>query len=115
MILMSLVKSLNLTVRCCEEKLDINVTGGYIGDLLSDVIANSDKGDVWITRQSHQNIVAVAELKGHAGIILVLGREPEKGTLEKAKEVGIPILSTPLSGFELAGRMYEIMKGELVR
>jgi ribosomal protein S2 len=82
-----------------------------VGDLLSDVIANSGKGNVWITRQSHQNIVAVAELKEHAGIILVLGREPEKGTLEKAREVGIPILTTPLSGFELAGRIYEIIKG----
>ena len=74
MTLMSLAKSLGLTVRCCKEKLDIDVTGGYIGDLLSDVIANSDRGNVWITRQSHQNIVAVAELKEHAGIILVLGR-----------------------------------------
>ncbi len=110
MTLISLVKTLNLTVRCCKEKLDCNVTGGYIGDLLSDVIANSDKGNVWITRQSHQNIVAVAELKEHAGIILVRGREPEEETLEKAVKAGIPILSTALPGFEVAGRIYELIK-----
>ena len=110
MTLMTLVEQLNLTVRCCQENLDRSVTGGYIGDLLSDVIANSSRGNVWITRQSHSNIVAVAELKEHAGIILVLAREPEKETLEKAEKVGIPILSTPLHGFEVAGRVYELIR-----
>lgn len=108
--LMSLVESLNLTVRCCEEKLDSSVTGGYVGDLLSDVIANSEKGNVWITMQSHQNIVAVAELKEHSGIILVLNREPDKETVKKAEKAGIPILSSALPCFEVAGKVYELMK-----
>jgi len=85
------------------------VSGGYSGDLLSHVMANSRKDDVWITCQSHQNIVAVSALKEHAGIILVLGKEPDKDTLEKASLEGIPLLVTELSGFEAAGRIYSLL------
>jgi predicted transcriptional regulator len=109
MTLISLVEALHLTVRCCEEHLDRIISGGYIGDLLSDVIANSSKDNVWITRQSHQNIVAIAELKEHAGIILVLGREPAEETIAKARKVGMPILSTTHPGFEVAGKIYELI------
>jgi len=54
--------------------------GGYVGDLLSDVMANSHEGDIWITRQIHQNTVAVASLKEHAAVIFVNGSEPTAET-----------------------------------
>jgi len=105
----SVVKALNLKVMSGEDKLKAEVQGGYTGDLLSDVMANSKEGDVWITRQVHQNIVAVAALKEHAGIILVQGSEPAKDTLEKAIKGGVPILVTDLPGFEVTGRLYELI------
>ena len=46
-----------------EKGLELEVTGAYCGDLLSDVMANAAKGELWLTIQSHQNIVAVAVLK----------------------------------------------------
>ena len=104
-----LAEKLNLDVRCCEDNLDREVSGGYIGDLLSDVMANSKKDDVWITCQSHQNIVAVSVLKEHAGIILVLGKEPDTDTIERASQEGIPLLVTDLPGFEMAGRLYDLI------
>jgi len=104
-----LAEKLNLMVRCSGNRLGREVSGGYVGDLLSDVMANSRKDDVWITCQSHQNIVAVSVLKEHAGIILVLGKEPDKDTLEKASREGIPLLVTKLSGFEAAGRIYNLI------
>jgi serine kinase of HPr protein (carbohydrate metabolism regulator) len=107
-----LVEKLNLKIGCGEEKLGRKVLGGYVGDLLSDVIANSKEGHVWITRQSHQNIIAVASLKEHAGIILALGKEPETETLEKASSEGIPVMMSELSGFELSGKIYELMSSD---
>jgi len=107
-----LVEKLNLQVGCGEEKLNQEVLGGYVGDLLSDVIANSKEGDLWITRQSHQNIIAVASLKEHIGIILALGKKPDTETLEKASSEGIPIMTSELSGFELSGRIYGLMSGD---
>jgi predicted transcriptional regulator len=112
--LASIVKALDLKVRSGEDKLNTEVRGGYTGDLLSDVMANSKEGDLWVTRQVHQNIVAVASLKDHAGIVLVQGSEPAKDTLEKARKEGIPILVSDLPGFETAGRIYNLLSKEPV-
>ncbi|MFA7462901.1 MAG: DRTGG domain-containing protein [Anaerovoracaceae bacterium] len=109
MTLADIAKKLNLRVLCCTDRLDRVVSGGYVGDLLSDVIANSRAGDIWITRQSHRNIVAVASLKEHAAVILALGKEPDDETLEKATDEGVPLIVTNLSGFEVAGRIYELL------
>jgi predicted transcriptional regulator len=86
---------------------DREVKEGYCGDLLSDVMANSLKGSVWLTIQSHHNIVAVAVLKELAAIILVNGRSPDEETMTRAEDEGIPILRSGLSAYELAGRLYE--------
>jgi hypothetical protein len=82
------------------------VLGGYASDLLSDVMANSAKGDLWITMQKHVNIVAVATLNELAGIVIVNGRAPEPGAVEKAREQGIPIICTDLPAFDVIGALY---------
>jgi hypothetical protein len=108
----TIVRCLDLKVFSGFNKLKTEVLDGYTGDLLSDVMANSKEGDIWMTRQVHQNIIAVASLKDHVGIILVHGAEPAKDTLEKALKENIPVMGTDLSGFELAGRIYNIIKGK---
>lgn len=105
-----IVKALNLKVLCGAGKLDTEVVGGYVGDLLSDVMAHSKEGDVWITRQIHQNIVAVASLKDHAAIVLVQGNEPTSETLEKAEQENIPILLSNRPSFETIGAIYDLLK-----
>jgi hypothetical protein len=105
----SLVKALSLKVRSAEDNLKKDISGGYTGDLLSDVMANSHEGDIWITRQVHQNIVAVASLKDHAGIILVNSCEPAADTLEKAIGENIPIMISDLSAFELSAKIYNLL------
>lgn len=106
--LQELVDSLSLEVKTAPSNLTKEVTGGYVSDLLSDVIANSKKGNIWITLQTHQNIVAVATLKELSGIILVNNRTPDAETLKKAEDEGLPILVSPLPAFELVGRLYTL-------
>jgi hypothetical protein len=103
-----LVEALALEVRACSNQMNRVVEGGYVSDLLSDVIAGSKEGDLWITLQMHQNIVAVAFLNNLAGVVIVSGREPEPETLEKAEEQGVPILVSGLPAYEIAGRLYEM-------
>ncbi|UCE47093.1 MAG: hypothetical protein JSW47_15975 [Phycisphaerales bacterium] len=104
--LTELVENLNLSVRSAQGDLDREVSGGYASDLLSDVLANGEPGNLWITLQIHQNIVAVASMKEFAGIILVNAREPETDTVEKAEAENIVIMVTELPTFELVGRLY---------
>ncbi len=105
--LRELVKKFNLEVKCAANRLDRKIEGGYVSDLLSDVIANGRVGDVWVTLQIHQNIVAVASLNNLAVIVIVNGRQPEEETIKKAEEEGIPIMVSKMSAFELVGRLYD--------
>jgi hypothetical protein len=104
--LKDLIVPLELEVRCGDEHLEREVRGGYASDLMSDVMAHADEGDLWVTLQTHANTVAVAAMKELAGVILIGSREPEKETLEKARAKGVPLLVSPLSAFELVGRLY---------
>ncbi|MEW6215969.1 MAG: serine kinase, partial [Nitrospirota bacterium] len=88
--LQEIVDSLSLEVKTASSNLTREVTGGYVSDLLSDVIANSKEGNIWVTLQTHQNIVAVATLKELSGIILVNNRNPDTETSKKAEREGIP-------------------------
>jgi len=111
MILKDMIEDLELEVKSARNKLTNKVTGVYVSDLLSDVIANAQEGQIWITLQIHPNIVAVASLKELSGIILVNNRLPESETIQKAEEVGIPLMMSKLTTFALAGRLYRRLAG----
>ena len=106
--LKELCQQLGLEGQTAVEKLDVEVTGGYASDLLSWVMAKAQTGNVWITIQAHPNIVAVASLINLAGIIIAEGVTPEPATLEKAEQEGIPILTTPLTMYTVAGKLFEL-------
>ena len=94
----------NLHVAAGQNSLDRQIKSGYCGDLLSDVMANAPDSCIWLTVQTHQNIVSVAVLHEMAAIIITGGQEPDQETIEKANEEGIPILMWPKSAFDLAGQ-----------
>jgi len=107
-----LVSKLKLEVISGRNGLNNEISGGYVSDLLSDVMGNAAEGNVWITLQTHQNIIAVASLKEVSAIILVKGFRPDSDSIKKSDEENIPVLSTPLDTFTIAGRLYELIKKE---
>ncbi|MGE5573747.1 MAG: DRTGG domain-containing protein [Bacillota bacterium] len=86
--------------------LENEVKGGYASDLLSDVIAHAREGDVWVTVQAHQNIIAVATLVGLGAVVVAGGVECEPESIRRADEEGIPLLRTRLPAFDVVGRLY---------
>ncbi len=104
-----LVEELSLEAKTFKEGLQNEITGAYVSDLLSDVMGNSKKGEVWVTLQTHLNIVAVAGHAGLAGIIIVGDRQIAEPVLQKAESEKITIMSTPLSTFETAGKLYQLL------
>ena len=104
-----LVRELRLTVFCGEAGLAAEISGGYTSDLLSDVMGHMEEGMLWITMQTHQNILAVATLKDAAAVLIVNGALPDEETLAKGKEEDVPLLGTTLSAFEANGRIYQLL------
>lgn len=105
-----IVENLGLKVVAGEEGLQNEVVGGYTSDLLSDVMGNAQEGQVWITLQTHRNVMAVASLKEVAAVIIVKGFEAEESTINQSNDEGIPLLSSNLEAFELSGQLYQILK-----
>jgi predicted transcriptional regulator len=99
------VTALHLEVAAAADTLDREITGGYASDLLSCVMARAQAGNVWVTLQSHPNIVAVASLLNLAGIIVTEGVPLDPATIERADEEHIPILATPLTTFTVVSKL----------
>lgn len=81
---------------------DREVSGVYIGDLLSWVMGKANSGDAWITIMSNVNILAVASLTDCACVILSEGVTLSEEIIETAKEKGINVLSFSKSSFDAA-------------
>lgn len=107
-----IIKALDLKILSGHNGLSNEVRGGYVSDLLSDVIGNAKEGEIWITLQTHQNIIAVASLKDISAIIIVKGAVPEADTIVKSNKENIPVLSTGLDSFNITGRLFELLKKE---
>jgi hypothetical protein len=86
---------------------DASVTGCYISDLLSDVLANAKPGVLWVTIHTHRNVVSVASMKDITAVVFSCGRKPETAIVAEAVEEGILLLNTPLTTYEVAGKLWE--------
>lgn len=104
-----IIEALKLEVLSGEKGLDRIVTGGYVCDLLSDVMGNSKEGQIWITLQTHKNVMAIASLRDLAAVILINGLKPDADTAAQSEHENIPILGTRATAFEIAGKLYELI------
>lgn len=97
----------------CEVKTEFDsereITGCYISDLLSDVLANSKEGNLWITHHTHPNVVAVAAVK-ELSLVIITGDKPiEPATLMRAEAEKVSIVTSGLTTFETAGLVYNLL------
>jgi hypothetical protein len=85
---------------------DVEVSGGYISDLLSDVMANAPRGGLLVTIQAHLNVIAVAVHAELAGVVFASGRRPDDAVRRKAAAEGVRLYTTGASAFDVGGRLY---------
>lgn len=81
---------------------DRDVSGCYIGDLLSWVMGRAKADNAWITIMSNVNIVAVAALTDVSCIILSEGVTVEENVRSTAEVKGINILMSKMPSYETA-------------
>ena len=80
---------------------DREISGLYCSDLLSWVMANAKNGNVWVTVQIHNNILAVASLLELSCIVIPENIAVEESILQKASEESIPMFSTELATYDV--------------
>ncbi|MBQ3184303.1 MAG: AraC family transcriptional regulator [Clostridia bacterium] len=100
-----------MTVNDLIEKLDLEVlnlaegdreiTGGYVGDLLSWVMGKAESGDMWVTIMTNVNVVAVASLVDVACVVIADKAEITPDVIEKARAQGINLLRSAKSAYRL--------------
>jgi predicted transcriptional regulator len=78
------------------------IKGIFISDMVSDVMNGATPGNVWVTVQTHKNIIAAANLVDVSAIIVTRGKTVPKETLDIAERVEMTLFSTPLETYDLA-------------
>lgn len=106
--LKEIIRELNLVHVDDSIAIDKEIKYAYCSDMLSDVMGNAKENSLWITLQTHQNIIGVAVMKEIAAIIIVNDRKPEAETIKKAKFQNIPLLLTNKSAFDICGLLYKM-------
>ncbi|OWZ83273.1 DRTGG domain-containing protein [Natranaerobius trueperi] len=106
--LQELVNELKLEVIVGDDQLNKEVIGGYCSDLLSFVMSNCNKNNIWVTLQSHPNIVALASLIGLSAVLIAEGGEVEEETINKAKREETIIIRTDQNCYQIVGKLYQL-------
>ncbi len=100
---------LGLMLKCGEDGIGREVTGGYVGDLLSLVMGKAQSGNAWVTIQTNINIMAVASLTDVAMIILAEGLSPDDNTARRSDMEGIPVYSSEKTAFDIVCELKDLV------
>ncbi|MBN1351427.1 serine kinase [candidate division KSB1 bacterium] len=103
-----MIDTLELELCTGENNLDTEVGRGYASDILSDVMAKTTSGDIWVTNQAHENVIAMVFFKRLAGVIIAGNVRPDDEALEKAKKNNVTVFVSKLDAFEIVGRLYQL-------
>ena len=86
---------------------DREISKVFCCDLLSIAMGKAPADCVWVTVMGNKNTLAVATLADAACIVLAEGIGMDEGTLEKAADEGVAILTTELPVFDIALEIHE--------
>lgn len=96
---------------CWASDLSVRVSAIGAADLMSDVLAFGRPGMLLLTGLNTPQTVRTAAVADLAGIVFVRGKQPDNSVLAMAQQAGLPVLSTSLTMFEAAGRLYGALFG----
>ena len=106
MTIADMVSVLNAKVLIGADKLDTPVYTACCSDLMSDVLAFVDEKTVLITGLTNPHVVRTSEMLDITCIVFSRGKMPSEEILEMAEEVGITVISSPLTTYTACGELY---------
>ena len=96
-----------LGLKALNDMTDTEVEGAFISDMLSDVMAGAKAGNVWVTVQTHKNVIAAANLVDVPAIVVVRGKKVPEDTIQMANRVGVTLFTTDEDSFQVAVKLFE--------
>ena len=96
-----------LELKAVNSLFDRELTGVYISDMVSDVIANAQAGNLLVTLQVHTNVIAAANLVDIAAIVVTQGKKPPEDVIKMADKAKITLFTTDLNRWQIATKLYE--------
>lgn len=91
---------------CCEEEGERQVQSVFASDMMSDVLAFVIEDTLLLTGLINSQSVRTAEMLDLPALVFVRGKKPHQDAVERAKMIGMPALTTPMTMFEACGRLY---------
>ena len=86
-----------------------DISGVYIGDLLSWVMGRAQTGDCWFTVMGNINAIAVSVLADCACIVLCENSTLDEDAKNRAEMQGVWVLSSEENAYTLANKLGEIL------
>ena len=106
MTIREVVKIVDGKVLIGEDRLDEPVDTACGSDLMSDVLAFVKEKAVLITGLINPHVVRTSEMLDITCIVFSRGKMPSEEILEMAEEVGITVISSPLTTYTACGELY---------
>jgi len=85
---------------------DTQISSFCAADLMSDALAFAAPGGALLTGLCNPQAVRTARMADLAAVIFVRGKVPSAETAAVAAELGIPLMTSRYSMFEMCGRLY---------
>lgn len=95
-----------LELKPLNDVYDKGIEGVFISDMVSDVMAGAKPGAVWVTTQTHKNVVAAANLVDISAVIVTRGKAVPGETLEMATRAELTVFLTDLETYDFVGRLH---------
>lgn len=106
MIAKELIQLLDAKLTTNENTLNNSFEGIYVGDLLSNIMANIDEDNLLVTIMCNMNTIAVASLKDVPMIVFCENKQATEEMINKANELNIAIIQTKDSAAEVLRKIY---------
>ena len=97
-----------LSLNALNEIYENEIEGVFISDMVSDIVAGANSGNILVTIQTHKNLIATANLVDVPAIIYVRDNKPAQDVIELANRAKITLFTTNLDAWKLAIKLHEI-------
>jgi len=97
-----------LSLNALNEIYENEIEGVFISDMVSDIVAGANSGNILVTIQTHKNLIATANLVDVPAIIYVRDKKPAQDVIELANRAKITLFTTNLDAWKLAIKLHEI-------